>query len=181
MGRFLTLILLIFSVQAQAVCLEEIYGEFYGCKSMAENKSAVKWCKRKYGETYLPYYTTNTCSKQMAFEARGEEYKPTKKQKQQDDYGVVKAACMTFEKSKKYSCEYYDYEPAQRYCSYNYGNKYLAFFPEGKCSMSNASKSRGEVSSKRLLEGLSSLMDEAEAVMTSIDRHGVESSMGTFY
>lgn len=178
MGRLLTLLLLLISSSAQAVCLEEIYGEFYGCKSLAQDKGAVKWCKKKYGEGFLPYYTTNTCSKQMAFEARGEEYKPTKKQKEQDDYGVVKAACMTYEKSQKYSCEYYDYEPAQRYCSYYYGNKYLAFFPEGKCSMANASAARGEVSSKKLLEGLSSLMDEAEAVMTSIDRHGVESSMG---
>lgn len=174
MGRLLTLIILLVSSSAQAVCLTELYGEFYGCKSMAENKSAVKWCKKKYGEDYLPYYTTNVCSKSLAFEARGEVYKPTN----QDKYGTVKASCMTYETSQKYSCEYYDYEPAQRYCSMNYGNKYLAFYPEGKCTMAQASTSRNEVSPKKLINGLASMMDEAEAIMTSIDRQGVESSMG---
>lgn len=178
MGRLLTIFILLLSVQAQAVCLDELYGEFYGCKSLAHDKGAVKWCKKKHGEGFLPYYTTNTCSKELAHQARGEEYKPTKKQQKQDLYGVVKASCMTYEKSQKYSCEYYDYEPAQRYCSYYFGNKYLAFYPEAKCSLANASKSRGEVSSKKLLDGLASLMDEAEAIMTSIDRQGVESSMG---
>lgn len=174
MGKFLTLIILLISTSAQAVCLTKLYGDFYKCKSMAEDKDAVRWCKKKYGAEYLPYYTTNTCSKSMAYEARGQIYKPTDR----DKYGTKKASCMTYENANKYSCEYYDYEPAQRFCSMNYGNKFLAFYPEGNCSMGKAAATRNEVSPKKLIDGLASLMDEAEAIMTSIDRQGVESSMG---
>lgn len=169
------LLLVLFSFSAHSVCMTELDAQSYGCISMIGNNSAEKWCNQKHGRKFKPYVTDNVCSKQLAAELRGETY--TEKFDAND---TVEASCMTYEQGTKRGCQYYDYVLASNYCSMNYGERYLPFIPDSnKCSLSAAATSRGEVSGKTLLSGLSSAMDEIETVMTMVDREGMNSVFGT--
>ena len=170
----LTLSLLI-SINASAVCMTEMDAEFEGCQP-TQNKAADKWCSKKYGSGYISFYTTDTCSKQVSFSYRGETYTPSTKELDK----VVEASCMYYEDGQKNNCSLYDYAPATKYCLENFGGKFLAFIPTPSCSMSKASALRGEVNSKALVKGLDSSIEEAEALMTMLDKQGINSSLNGF-
>lgn len=172
---FIATLSLMFSLNASAVCMTEMDAEFEGCIA-TENKAADKWCTKKYGADYLSFYTTDTCSKEVSFSYRGETFTPS----QAELSKVVEASCMYYEDGQKNNCTLYDYEPATRYCLENFGGKFLAFIPTPSCSMSKASALRGEVNSKVLVKGLDSSIEEAEALMTMLDKQGVNSSLNGF-
>jgi hypothetical protein len=85
---------------------------------------------------------------------------------------------MTYEDGKNLNCSLYNYDNASRFCNSEYGSKYLAFIPTNTCSLKKASVLRGEVNSKHLIKNLASDMEEAEAVMTMLDKSGIASSIG---
>lgn len=170
---FIILLFSLFSTNVLSVCMTEDDASFEACIPM-KKKSADRWCQKKYGNEFNAYYTTNTCSKTIAYDYRGETYKTTNN----DLTGLAEAACMTYEDGVKLGCSLYNYDNASRYCNSEYGAKYLAFIPSKTCSMSKASALRGEVNSKILVKNLSSDMEEAEAVMTMLDKSGIQSSIG---
>lgn len=87
---------------------------------------------------------------------------------------VVEASCMTFEQGMDAGCEYFNSEAAQRFCSLNFGDRYIPFIPNGSnCSLEKAAQLRGEVRGEKLVQGLASEMDEIEAIITMIDRQGL--------
>ncbi len=175
MSKVFTLLILtlLFSNSLFAVCLTQEDGEFEGCIPTKSSK-ADKWCSKRYGKDFISFYTTDTCSKEIAFGYRDQEYKASKREKNK----VVEASCMYYEDGVKNSCELYNYEPATKYCLERFGGKFLAFIPSKTCSLSKASALRGEVNSKRLVKGLASSIEEAEALMTMLDKQGVNSSLG---
>lgn len=172
-----SIILFLASLNAYSVCMTELDGDAYGCSPMHADKDALKWCSDKHGEKYRPYVTDNVCSKELAATLRGESYTT----RPSDATAMVEAACMTYEQGMDSGCEFYNYEAARRYCSSNFGNRYIPFIPDnGKCSLDRASELRGEVSSERLVEGLASPIDEIETIMTMIDREGLHNPLGGF-
>jgi hypothetical protein len=166
-------LLLLVSLNASAVCLLPEDAEFEGCMPI-ESSKADKWCEKKYGKEYNAYYTTDTCSKEVAFSYRNQTYVPTKR----DQTKVVEASCMYYEDGIKNSCTVYEYEAAARYCMNEFGGKFIAFVPSETCSLKKAARLRGEVSSKELIKGLESSLEEAQALMTMLDKEGVNSSLG---
>ena len=162
-------ILAIGSFQAHAVCMSELDAQAYGCVPMTQNAEALQWCRGKYGEKFRPYVTDSICAKELAATLRGESFDSSASSEPQ----TVVAACMTYEQGMEKGCDYYNYNPAQRYCAQNYGNRFIPFVPQGKCSLQEASRLRGEVSGERLVEGLASPMDEIETIMTMVDREGL--------
>jgi hypothetical protein len=168
---------LILSTSVWSVCMTELDGELRGCLSMQDNKDAVKWCKKRHGEEYLPYYTTNHCSKEYAAMLRGEEYRQNK----HDLEGMVAAACMSYEQGTKRGCVPYEYDKAERYCISKYGHRYIPFIIDGKkCTEGVAQSLMGLVSPRKLVEGLASDVEELEKLMTMVDREGINSSLGSF-
>jgi hypothetical protein len=168
------LLFALFTTNVFAVCMTKDDADFEGnCISM-ESSSSDKWCQKKYGSDFYAYYTTNSCSKKIAYESRDEVYTAT----QSDLNGTTEASCMTYEDGTKNNCTLYEYDNASRFCNSEYGSKFLAFIPTKACSMKKASTIRGEVNSKELVNNLASDMEEAEAVMTMLDKSGIASSIG---
>lgn len=172
-GHLIIILLTVFSFEAFSVCLTQDDADFDGCIKL-EDRSADKWCQKQYGNDFKAFYTTNTCSKELAYSYRNKSYKATK----EDLNGVVEASCLTYEDGVKNNCTRYDYELATRYCTSNYGSKFIAFIPNQQCSLSKSSKLRGEVDSKVLISDLASRTEEVEAIMTMLDRNGINSSLG---
>lgn len=175
--RILAIILLFQSLVASAACFREIDGDAYGCVPMLDNQAAVEWCQNKYGEEYKPYLTDNYCTNELAAILRGEEYDAS----QEDPNKKVPAACMSYEQGMTRECQFYDYVPAERYCLESFGNKFIPFVPDnGKCSMDEARKARGDKDPRELIEGLDSDLEEIETIMTMIDREGLNDALGGF-
>lgn len=162
---------------ASAACFREIDGDAYGCVPMLNNDAAVKWCQDRHGQEYKPYLTDNYCTNELAAVLRGEEYDASK----EDPNKKVKAACMSYEQGMTRQCQFYDYVPAERYCLENFGNKFIPFVPDqGKCSLEEARKARGDRDPKELIKGLDSDLEEIETIMTMIDREGLNDALGGF-
>jgi hypothetical protein len=172
---FFLLFILILGVQkSYAVCMTELDGELYQCLRISE-RSADQWCSKKFGSEFKAYYTTDACSKSLASTLRGEN-----KQIQDDDGGTVKAVCLSYEQGQKLGCEYYEFIKAERYCSENFGPRYLAFIEKGSCTEKKAARLRGDISPKNLISGLESKIKEIEAGLTMVDKEGIE-GIGVFY
>tara|TARA_B100001971_G_scaffold61895_1_gene56826 strand:- start:20132 stop:24784 length:4653 start_codon:yes stop_codon:yes gene_type:complete len=175
--RLLLVFLFVQSFSLYAACFREIDGDAYGCIPMLDNNAAVDWCQNRYGAEYKPYLTDNYCTNELAAILRGEEYDASK----EDPNKVVPAACMSYEQGMQRQCQFYDYVPAERYCLENFGNKFIPFVPdEGKCSLNEARKARGDKNPNELVRGLNSDMEEIETIMTMIDREGLNDSLGGF-
>ena len=168
------LLFALFSTSVFSVCMTKDDADFEGTCIAMEKKSADKWCQKKYGNEFSAFYTTNSCSKEKAYDYRDQVYNA----KESDLYGTTEASCMTYEDGTKLNCSLYNFDNASRFCNSEYGSKYLAFIPTKSCSLNKASRLRGEVNSKKLIENLASDMEEAEAVMTMLDKSGIASSIG---
>lgn len=167
-------LMILISSNLYAVCMTELDAEIYGCIPMRGEKAAKLECEKKYGEEYKAYYTTNTCSNELAASIRGEKHDPDKELTE-----VVEAACMSYEQGSKRKCTVYDYIKAEQYCAELYGHKYVPFIiDENNCSKEQASKARGEVNPELLIDGLDSDIEEIEKMMTMLDKEGVNNSLG---
>ncbi len=92
---------------------------------------------------------------------------------------AFEAACMSYEQGVSLGCTYMDSAEGGNFCRNNYGARYIPFEVDETCSMEAAAESRGEVSAKKLTEGLASDIEEIETIMTMVDRQGLNGVMST--
>ncbi len=158
------------NVDSSVVCMHNYDGLAYGCVKVADELSS-KSCREKHKNNELEaFYLSDTCTHELSAELRGEEF-------EQVERVQIEVSCFTYETGSKYSCEIYDYEPAYQYCAQKYGDKYLPHHPSVSCNTKNVEMELGYVEKAKLVEGLKAKIEEAEALLTMIDRKGMKSSL----
>jgi hypothetical protein len=150
------------------VCMLESDGELYECLPVT-NESASSNCQAKYGEEYNAFYKDNRCSEELAYSLMGLEF-------QEGEEKFTEAACFKFETGAEKNCTYWDYNAAKNFCSTEYGDRFLPHIISNQCSIDAADKEYGYVSPDRLVDGLEEKVNEANAILTMIDREGFQKS-----
>ena len=69
-------IVLLFSLEASAICMLESDAIVYGCLPIEDSQS-TEVCQSNHGQDYKAFHASNICSPQLAAELRGEEYDST--------------------------------------------------------------------------------------------------------
>ena len=162
---------LFFLANAQAgvdVCMLQSDGELYECQPVT-NEAASLDCQARYGEEYIAFYKDNRCNDELAYSLMGLEF-----QGEQEKF--TEAACFKFETGIENNCTYWDYNAAKNYCSTEYGDRFLPHLISKQCSVEAADKEYGYVSSDTLVDGLEEKINEANAILTMIDREGFQKS-----
>lgn len=164
-------LMLTFSGNGFSVCMTEEDAYLHSC-ILNSNQAKTQVCQ-EYGSEYKAYYESNECSEELAAEYLGIELAKT-------PINIIEAACFSFEQGEKLGCQEWNYDPAYNFCNQNYGSEFRAYIPSRTCSIAKADELYGYKNPEVLNEGLEVKLAEAEAIMTMIDREGLQNSLAGF-
>lgn len=163
-----------YATELPYICLDQLNGDVYSCLESTDDSQKTK-CKTEFGKDHSAFIVDENCNYELALKLTGKDQSMSI-----DAPDLTPAVCVKFETGISQACEYWDYPPAHNYCYKFYGQEYLPHQIKGKCQIELADKEFGYDDPTELTKGLEPAIKNVEAVLTLIDREGLQEGFKGF-